>query len=80
MRETKDSGVDWIGEVPVNWEIKATRSYRCFRSFKNLPFPPDKKLIVTRDKRDFKNSEAPTLHPSKFVDQFRPPNYEYAVL
>lgn len=21
MRETKDSGVDWIGEVPVNWEI-----------------------------------------------------------
>lgn len=59
---------------------KATRSYRCFRSFKNLPFPPDKKLIVTRDKHDFKNSEAPTLHPSKFVDQFRPPNYEYAVL
>ena len=24
MRETKDSGVDWIGEVPVNWEIVPT--------------------------------------------------------
>ena len=37
-------------------------------------------LIVTRDKRDFKNSEVPTLDPSKFVEQFRPPNYKYAVL
>ena len=38
---------------------KVTRSYHCFRSFKNLPFPPNKKPIVTRDKRDFKNSEVP---------------------
>lgn len=37
-------------------------------------------LIVTRDKRDFKNSEVPTLDPNKFVEQFRPPNYEYTVL
>lgn len=37
-------------------------------------------FIVTRDKRDFKNSEVPTLDPSKFVEQFRPPNYKYAVL
>ena len=43
---------------------KVARSYHCFRSFK----------------RDFKNSEVPTLNPSKFVDQFRPPNYEYTVL
>ena len=21
MRETKDSGVDWIGEVPANWRL-----------------------------------------------------------
>lgn len=59
---------------------KVARSYHCFCSFKNLPFPPNKKLIVTRDKRDFTNSEVPTLNPSKFVDQFRPPNYEYAAL
>ncbi len=59
---------------------KVARSYHCFCSFKNLPFPPNKKPIVTRDKRDFKNSEVPTLDPSKFVEQFRPPNYEYAVL
>lgn len=37
-------------------------------------------LIVTRDKRDFKNSEVPVLDPRKFVEQFRPPNYEYTVL
>ena len=37
-------------------------------------------LIVTRDKRDFKNSEVPVLDPRKFVEQFRPPNYKYAVL
>ncbi len=37
-------------------------------------------LIVTRDKRDFKNSEVPIFSPDEFVEQFRPPNYEYAVL
>lgn len=37
-------------------------------------------LIVTRDKRDFKNSEVPILSPDEFVEQFKPPNYEYAVL
>lgn len=37
-------------------------------------------IIVTRDKRDFKNSEVPTLDPGNFVEQFRPPNYEYAIL
>lgn len=37
-------------------------------------------FIVTRDKRDFKNSEVPVLDPRKFVEQFRPPNYEYAIL
>lgn len=37
-------------------------------------------FIVTRDKRDFKNSEVPVLDPRKFVEQFRPPNYKYAVL
>lgn len=37
-------------------------------------------LILTRDKRDFKNSEIPILDPSEFVEQFRPPNYEYEVL
>ena len=59
---------------------KVARSYHCFRSFKNLPFPPNKKPIVTRDKRDFKNSEVPTLDPRNVDEQFRPPNYEYAVL
>lgn len=37
-------------------------------------------LIVTRNKRDFKNSDVPILAPDEFVEQFRPPNYEYAIL
>lgn len=37
-------------------------------------------LIVTRNKRDFKNSDVPILVPDEFVEQFRPPNYEYAIL
>ena len=27
MREMKDSGVDWIGEIPHDWEIVQTK--RC---------------------------------------------------
>ena len=38
-----------------------------------------KNLIVTRDRRDFKNSEVPTLYPGKCVEQFRQPNHKYAV-
>lgn len=30
MRKMKDSGVDWIGEIPVNWEL---------RRIKHLPDP-----------------------------------------
>lgn len=37
-------------------------------------------LIVTRNKRDFKNSDVPILAPDEFVKQFRPPSYEYAIL
>lgn len=37
-------------------------------------------LIVARNKRNFKNSDVPILAPDEFVEQFRPPNYEYAIL
>ena len=34
MREMKDSGVEWIGEIPKDWEITQTR--RLFRNEKNI--------------------------------------------
>lgn len=34
MREMKDSGVDWIGEIPRDWEIVQTK--RVFRSIKRV--------------------------------------------
>lgn len=34
MRKMKDSGVEWIGEIPVDWEIVPTKRY--FRSVKRV--------------------------------------------
>ena len=34
MREMKDSGVEWIGEIPKDWHITQTR--RLFRNEKNI--------------------------------------------
>ena len=30
----KDSGVEWIGEIPVNWEMKKVKSFLRERSEK----------------------------------------------
>jgi type I restriction enzyme S subunit len=35
----KDSGVEWLGEVPEHWEVKALR--RCFEARNNLRTPID---------------------------------------
>ena len=35
-REMKDSGVDWIGEIPENWEVKQLRTYFSRRINKNI--------------------------------------------
>lgn len=34
MREMKDSGVEWIGEIPKDWEIVQTK--RFFRNIKRV--------------------------------------------
>ena len=34
MRKMKDSGVEWIGEIPKDWHITQTR--RLFRNEKNI--------------------------------------------
>lgn len=35
-REMKDSGVEWIGEIPENWEVKQLRTYFSRRINKNI--------------------------------------------
>lgn len=33
-RETKDSGIEWIGEIPKEWEIKRLKYLSLFRQEK----------------------------------------------
>ncbi len=47
MRATKDSGVDWLGEIPVDWDVKPCWSY--FRRVKQTGFPEEELLSVYRD-------------------------------
>ena len=34
MREMKDSGVEWVGEIPAEWQLSQTR--RLFRNEKRV--------------------------------------------
>jgi type I restriction enzyme S subunit len=44
--EYKDSGLPWLGEVPVHWEI--VRSKRLFRQRKEFANPQDQQLSATQ--------------------------------
>jgi type I restriction enzyme S subunit len=44
--EYKDSGLPWLGEVPVHWEI--ARSKRLFRQRKEFANPEDQQLSATQ--------------------------------
>lgn len=35
MREMKDSGVEWIGEIPKDWEKKRLKAVLCERNVNN---------------------------------------------
>lgn len=35
MREMKDSGIEWIGEIPKDWERARLKDYFCFEKGKN---------------------------------------------
>ena len=35
MREMKDSGIEWIGEIPATWDIHPVYSYFGERKNKN---------------------------------------------
>ena len=43
----KDSGVEWLGEVPATWALMSPR--RVFRQRKDLAAPSDKQLAATQE-------------------------------
>ena len=50
MREMKDSGIEWIGEIPVDWKIKRVKAVLCERNKSNNPVQTDKILSLTNDR------------------------------
>ncbi len=68
MREMKDSGVEWIGEIPKDWEIVPTK--RFFRNIKRVvgsDVDNYERLALTMNgviKRSKEDSEG--LQPEKF--------------
>ena len=45
--EYKDSGVEWLGEIPSHWEIIPVG--RCYRRIKRTGFEKEELLSVYRD-------------------------------
>lgn len=50
MREMKDSGVEWIGEIPRNWDIKRIKAVLCERNETNSPVKTNFILSLTNDR------------------------------
>ena len=47
MRATKDSGVEWLGDIPADWDVRPCWS--SFRRVKQTGFPEEELLSVYRD-------------------------------
>ncbi|MDE7415090.1 MAG: restriction endonuclease subunit S [Lachnospiraceae bacterium] len=50
MREMKESGVEWIGEIPSDWEKKRLKAVLCERNEINNPIKTDFILSLTNDR------------------------------
>lgn len=50
MREMKDSGVEWIGEIPKDWDKKRLKVVLCERNESNNPIKTDFILSLTNDR------------------------------
>lgn len=50
MREMKDSGIEWIGEIPKEWEVKRIKAVLCERNETNNPVKTDFILSLTNDR------------------------------
>ncbi len=50
MYKMKDSGIEWIGEIPIKWCIKRLKSVLCERNESNNPLKTDFILSLTNDR------------------------------
>ena len=50
MREMKDSGIEWIGDIPADWNIKRVKSVLCERNESNNPIQIDEILSLTNNR------------------------------
>ena len=50
MRKMKSSGVEWIGEIPEDWEIQRLKAVLCERNESNNPVKTDFILSLTNDR------------------------------
>ncbi|WP_222121339.1 restriction endonuclease subunit S [Bacillus cereus] len=72
-RKMKDSGVEWIGEIPVNWEMKKVKSFLRERSEKNhaneevLSLYRDYGVIPKNSRNDNHNVTSQDTSSYKFV-------------
>lgn len=50
MRKLKDSGIEWIGQIPIDWKIKRIKAVLCERNESNNPIKTNKILSLTNDR------------------------------
>jgi len=50
VREMKDSGVEWIGEIPKDWDTKRIKAVLCERNETNSPVKTNFILSLTNDR------------------------------
>jgi type I restriction enzyme S subunit len=56
----KDSGIDWIGQIPAHWEVKSIRYAFRFRNYQRVP--------ISASEREGKQGEYPYYGASGIID------------
>jgi type I restriction enzyme, S subunit len=56
----KDSGIDWIGQIPAHWEVKSIRYAFRFRNYQRIP--------ISASEREGKQGEYPYYGASGIID------------
>lgn len=67
--QMQDSGIEWIGEMPSNWELKKFRNVLKERSEKNNPIKSKERLSLSIDKGVTLYAEK-TTNLDRFKDDF----------
>lgn len=57
MREMKESGIEWIGRIPINWNCKRLKQILVERNEKNSPIKSDNLLSLSIERGIFPYSE-----------------------